>query len=180
VKKVILYIASSLDGYIAKTDGSVDWLDHNVELGEYKIDSFLTGVDSILIGRKTYVQSLGFGDWYFKNQDTYVFSKSGVAINSPRTQLVDGDLIAFVKNLKSTPGKDIWLLGGGEINRQLLEHDLIEEIMLFIQPTCLGAGIRLFGDRALDEFKHFMLEKTVPFANSSILLHYKRRDHSQV
>lgn len=175
MRKIILYIASSLDGYIAKEDGSVSWLDHEADFGEYKIDSFLEGIDSILIGRKTYVQSLGFGDWYFKNQDTYVFSRTGVAIESPRTRLVDGSPIAFINDLKSRDGKNIWLLGGGELNRQLLEHDLIDEIMLFVQPTCLGHGIGIFGERALSELRHFKLNRTASFPNGSVLLHYHRK-----
>ncbi|PWU16588.1 MAG: hypothetical protein C5B49_10390, partial [Bdellovibrio sp.] len=128
------------------------------------------------LGKSCYIQTLGFGDWYFKDHETYVFSRTGVKIESPRTRHVDGDPVAFVRTLKATRGKNIWLLGGGELNWLFLNHNLIDEIMLSVQPICLGSGIGLFGGRRTDAAINFKLAGSKPFLNGAILLHYKRGD----
>jgi len=174
MKKVILYMASSIDGFIASSDGSVDWLDTEADIGdEYAFDSFLQGVDTIIMGRKSYEQTVSFGGWAFGNQHTFVFSKSTLQAQTPNTTIVTDPSPDFINTLKEENGKDIWLFGGGTLNHYFLENDLIDEIMLFVQPVVLGTGIGLFGNKAVD-VKKFTRKKVVEFASGFNLLWYKR------
>jgi dihydrofolate reductase len=146
--KVILYIATSLDGKIARSDGSVDWLESlpNPNGLDYGYAEFLAGIGTTIMGRKTYEVVLGFGvDWPYVGLQSYVATSDQAYVTStPDTFRVSYDLAAFVGQLKSTTEKDIWLIGGGELIRYFLEKDLLDEMILTIFPTILGEGIQLF------------------------------------
>jgi len=175
MKKVVLYMATSIDGYVASNDGGVDWLETEVDLGndDYAFESFKGRVDTILMGRKSYEQTLTFGDWAFGNHNTYVFSKSAFEPSSPNTKVVTDLSVDFVNQLKSEEGKDIWLFGGGNLNHFFLENELIDEIMLFIQPVALGSGIALFGDMPAD-VKKFRKKETADLGGGFTLLWYQK------
>ena len=150
MRKTVLYMASSIDGFVASSDGSVDWIDTDVDLGdEYSFEAFLQRVDTIIMGRKSYEQTLSFGKWPVQEHRTFVFSKSKQEAQTPNTEIVTALAPDFVQSLKEEDGKDIWLFGGGSINHFLLENDLIDEIMLFVQPVVLGHGIGIFGNQPL-------------------------------
>ena len=125
MRKIKLYIATSLDGKIARPDGGLDWLpdpaDDAYKHEDYGYDELLSSVDTTLMGYKTYEVCLGFGDWAYKDQLTYVFSRNPERKMIPEAKLVTEDPVEFTRKLKQTAGKDIWLIGGGEIIRLL--HD---------------------------------------------------------
>jgi len=175
LKKIILYMASSVDGYIACPDGSVDWIDNNADLGntDYNFDSFLVSVDTIIMGRKSYEQALSFGEWPWVNHRILVFSKSGFAPQTPNTEVIDQPDIEFFKMLKAEEGKNIWLFGGGSLNHYFLENDLIDEIMLFVQPVVLGDGIGIFGNKSINPKKLSRLESK-ELGDGFTLLRYQR------
>lgn len=149
--EVILYVASSLDGYIARTDGSVDWLDEipdpgNYDAEDYGYGEFYDGVGIVLMGRITYEQVLTFDvDYPYAGKEGYVFSRTRAGEQDDYVRFVNGeDIPAFVENLKRTSEKNLWLIGGGQLVREFLKLDLIDRIELFILPVILGQGLPLF------------------------------------
>ncbi|WP_224491080.1 dihydrofolate reductase family protein [Robertkochia flava] len=149
MKKVILYIATSLDGYIADKEHRVEWLEklENPDSNDYGYKNFLSDIDTLIMGRKTYEVIKGFGtEWPYQHCRTLVVSRHPeLAIDTPNTEVFSGDLFEEVERIKNVwSDKHIWLLGGGITTRSFLEHQCIDEIMLFTAPIVLGEGIRLF------------------------------------
>lgn len=146
MKKVTLYIAASMDGFIARRDGSIDWLPQPVEGGEdYGYGGFLATVDTLLMGRKTYEQVLTFGPWPYEGKRCVVFSGSRSERDETRVEWVDCDVAAFVRELKVCTGEGvIWLVGGAEIIAACLGGDVVDEIIQTTVPVLIGDGVRLF------------------------------------
>ena len=145
MRKLLLYIATSMDGYIAKSDGSVGWLDEvpHPEGADYGYGAFYAGIATTLMGNATYQQVLGFGDFPYQGKENYVFSRSAHP-STEYVKFVQSDPAAFVRALKKQPGGDIWLVGGGQLNTLMLDAGLIDELLLFHMPVILGSGIALF------------------------------------
>lgn len=143
MRKVKLYIATSLDGKIARKNGEIDWLPP-IDGQDYGYETLLNSVDATLMGYKTYEVCLGFEEWHYKDQTTYVFSRNPAREMIPEAQLVTEDPVKFVQELKQTEGKDIWLIGGGEIIALLHDAGLIDEYILAFIPVILGEGIEMF------------------------------------
>lgn len=150
MRKVILFIAMSLDGYIADRDGKVDWLmgqDNDVETADSYAD-FEKSIDTVIMGWKTYHQvatELSPEQWVYENLQSYVLTHR----DYPSTNNITFTSIApcsLVENLKAREGKDIWICGGADIIRQLMEQNLIDIYHISVIPTILGSGIRLFSD----------------------------------
>lgn len=154
-----MFIATSLDGYIAGTYGEIDWLFDDADYG-YK--EFYASIDTMLMGNSTYKQVLTFGDFPHRDKEIFVFTKDINQKNDKNVSYISNDISTFVANLKMKTGKDIWLVGGSEINSILLSNDLIDEMIISIHPLLLGAGISLF--KGPIEIKRFKLieYKTFP------------------
>ncbi|HAS40051.1 MAG TPA: dihydrofolate reductase [Microscillaceae bacterium] len=148
MKKVKLYIAASLDGFIARKDHSLDWLDAlpNPEKTDYGYYAFYESIDTVLMGRSTYEVILGFDvDWPYPDAQTIIFSRSSeVNITTPNTRLVNEDIKTYVTKLRQEKGKDIWLAGGGQLVTSFLNEGLIDEMIVSITPVILGEGVPLF------------------------------------
>lgn len=146
--KTVLYIATSLDGFIAKPDGNLDWLTSfpPPPNGDYGYASLLHRIGTILMGRKTYEELLGFGiEWPYAGYETFVVtSNTELNINSPDTFLLPSSLSTLVNELKTTRTKDIWIVGGGQLIASLLQENLIDEMILSVIPKIIGEGIPLF------------------------------------
>lgn len=157
MKKVKLFIAMSLDGFIARPDGDLDWLhelsDEGSTDGGY-IDFYKT-IGITLMGNKTYQEVLLYGEEFpYQKTVNYVFSRNPSVIDSEFIKFVSTDAIEFTRKLKEEAGGDIWLIGGGELITQFLNHNLIDEISLFIAPVILGEGISLFGHVNQESYWH--------------------------
>lgn len=147
MRKLKLYIACSLNGKIARKDGSVDWLEEipNPEKSDYGYAGFYQSVDTTIMGFKTYKQIMDWGiDFPYKETKNYVFTRDKTHQNTAHVEFVSENHIEFVKKLKAREGKDIWLIGGGQINTMLLNAGLIDEIQVFMMPIILTEGIELF------------------------------------
>ncbi len=140
MRRLVLYIATSLDGYIARSSGEFDWLFTDQDYG---YAAFFASVDTVLVGRKTYDQALGFGEYPYKGTTGFVFSRTP-RVPDANVTFVSGDLASFVSGLKRESGKNIWLVGGGEIVAECVRHDLIDDFSVFVHPIILGDGIPLF------------------------------------
>ncbi|MEO7539602.1 MAG: dihydrofolate reductase family protein [Pyrinomonadaceae bacterium] len=144
MRKVIFGGANSLDNFFARTDNSVDWLLWSDDVTEIMKDLW-PRFDCMVMGRKTYEVSIAMGAPSHAGIDTYVFSRT---MTPGRTdngyEVVADDPGDFVRRLKQQEGKDIMVMGGGDLARTLFEADVIDEIGLNIQPVLLGSGIPLF------------------------------------
>ncbi len=169
MKKVILYIATSIDGKIARENGSVDWLEliTTQEGEDYGYAEFYNSIDTTLMGNKTFQQVLSFPvDFPYPDKNNFVFTRSKEVNISEHAEIIRKDPVEFVRALKQEEGKNIWLVGGAEINGLLLQHKLIDEIILFKMPVVIGSGISLFGEDSF--FELLKLEETKTY-NSGVV-----------
>ena len=158
MRKVILFIASSLDGYIARKDGGIDWLFSDDDYGYKK---FYSSVDTVIMGRKTYDVAKGFEKEPFAGKEVIVFSrKRDGCANDP---------VKASMQLKKKKGKNIWLVGGSQIISVLMNAGLVDEIINSVHPIIIGNGIPLF-DR-IDETS-LKLINTKRFPSGLVQLHY--------
>lgn len=171
MRKLLLYIATSIDGYIAKPDGSVDWLEAvpNPDQSDYGYAKFYASISTTLMGNATYQQVLSFGEFPYQGKKNYVFSRQSHP-STMHVKYVNQDPTTFVKSLKKQSGGDIWLVGGGQLNTLMLDAGLIDEILLFQMPVALGSGIALFpGAKMTNPMK---LSTSTSYASGVTLLHY--------
>lgn len=145
MRKVTFGGANSLDNFIARSDGAADWILWGEEAGEVMRD-YWKNIDTVLLGRKTYevVLKAGGGGDDGSGIKSYVFSRTLKAEEHPGINIVSSDAAAFVAELKRRDGKDICVMGGGELARSLFKADLIDEIGFNIHPILLGSGVPLF------------------------------------
>ena len=146
MRKVILYIATSLDGFIAEKDGGLDWLEKfpHPEGEDYGYVDLLNRIDTTLMGRNTFDFVANYdGPFPYPDTTNYVFSNRDIESILP-IEIISGDAVAFLKHLKSKRGKDIWLIGGGHLNTSFANAGLIDEIILTQIPVFLGEGIPVF------------------------------------
>lgn len=176
MKKISLFIAMSLDGYIADTKGSVDWLkgqgNDNENIDVYS--EFVKSIDTILMGWNTYrqiVTELSPKEWLYKNFTTYVITHNEQA-SSEKIRFVNINPAYLAKSLKEKSGKDIWICGGANLIQQLVNENLIDCYYITVIPTLLGAGIRLF-ENAKQEIQLRLLN--TQSYNGMIDLIYTRR-----
>jgi dihydrofolate reductase len=169
MRRVKLFIACSLDGYIARPDGGIDWLFSD---GDYGYREFCDSIDTVIMGRKTWELSLGFGDYPYPGKDAYVFSRrSGHQPGPHRVQFVSEPVAGFVQALRAQPGRDLWLVGGGELTRAFLDEQLIDDFIISVHPRVLGAGLPLFPSPARETA--LRLVRTIPFESGLVQLHYQ-------
>ena len=144
MRKVIFGVANSLDNFIARQDHAVDWLLWGKEAAAF-MSQFWKTIDTVLWGRKTYEVALkGGGVGSYGNVKNYVFSKTIKKSADDKVTIISEDAAKFVPKLKKQKGKDICVMGGGELGKSLLEADVVDEIGLNIHPVLLGSGIPLF------------------------------------
>ena len=147
MSKIKLYIACSLDGYIAREDGSIDWLTEyeNNSKTDYGYSEFYDTIGIVLMGRKTYEQVTGFGDWPYGEKKVYVFTRQKETLHHEKNvEFFSGNIKEFVLQLKKNTEKDIWLVGGSQLIKVFLEENLVQDMIIFVVPIILGSGIPLF------------------------------------
>ena len=145
--RIKLYIATSLDGFIARENGSIDWLTkyENSSETDYGYSEFYASIGTVLMGRKTYEQVLGFGDWPYGEKKGYVFTRQNEPLNREKNvEFVSGDVGEFVRQLKENTEEDIWLVGGSQLIKIFLEQNLVQDLIIFVVPIILRSGIPLF------------------------------------
>jgi dihydrofolate reductase len=148
-RKVIVHIAASADGYIARPDGDLEWLTSRpAPAGFYGMDAFMRSVDTKILGRKTYEASRRLGAKFGSKDRTVVFSREAPPSDAPSgVEFVREPIGPFVRGLRERPGKDIWLMGGGEIIASFLDERAIDEFVVSVVPVFIGEGIPLIARR---------------------------------
>ena len=146
-RNLILYIATSFDGYIATDDGDLTFLSVVEKAGEdYGYHDFVATVDTVIMGRKTYDKVLSMGyDYPHPDKKSYIITRTAKA-DKGNISFYSGDIKELVTKLKTEEGKNIYCDGGAEIVNLLLKAGLVDEFVLSIIPVMLGSGIRLFND----------------------------------
>lgn len=176
MRKTALFIAMSLDGYIAKPNDDLGFLKLVEKEGEdYGYAAFTGTIDTVIIGRRTYDYVLKeIGPSFYDNgkRDVYVITRTQ---RPPvgRTIFYKGNIPELIKKLKSGKGKNIYCDGGAEVINELLRHDLIDEFIISVVPILLGNGTRLFKDGRPEKILEFIQAKT--FDTGLAQLHYKRK-----
>ena len=172
-RKVTYGAACSLDLYIARSDFSYDWIMHTSEANEVMADYWKT-IDTILMGRKTWevAQKMGHSGVH-PGMTTYVFSRTLPRSEKAGLSIVSEDVVPFVRNLKASPGRDICMMGGGELAQPLFEAGLIDEVGLNVHPILLGSGIPMF--RVLPRQIDLERLECRPFKNGCVYVRYAVR-----
>ena len=179
-RKVTLGLAVSLDNYIARKDGGVDWLHWSKEVAAISA-RFMKTVDALLIGRKTFEVMLAAGQTSYPGARNYVFSRArrkaatlakrlGKA-RPANVEIITTEAAEFVQKLKREQGKGIDVFGGGELAKALFEADLIDEIVLNIHPIILGSGIPLFHE--MTRQLNLKLLRAKPLKNGDLVLSFR-------
>lgn len=176
MRKVTLFIAMSLDGYIADKDGGVDWLNGQEEDGENMdtYSEFIKTIDTIIMGWNTYHQvitELSPEEWVYPEQISYVITHREIP-STERIRFTSESPCDLVKRLREEEGNGIWICGGASIVRQLMETDLIDTLHISVIPTLLGDGVRLFGP--LEKEQKLRLVKTQSYNGITDLIYEKR------
>lgn len=151
MRKVTLYIAMSLDGFIADKNSSVDWLsgDGSDPNNEGSYDEFIETVDTVILGYNTYHQvttQLSPDEWVYKGKKSYVLTSKKID-SSEEIIFTNENPVVLINRLKQHDGKDIWVCGGASIINQFIANDLIDHYCITVIPTILGGGIRLFAEQ---------------------------------
>ena len=157
VRRIITHIATSADGYIARPDGDVEWLNRRPRTVDYGMRAFYGTIDTILMGRKTYDWAM---DYYRKKGQTkarfdakvanYVFSRKPPRRAAAGVQFVSGPVKAFARRLRAAPGKHVWMMGGGGLIASFLDAGEIDEFDIHVIPVLIGKGIPLVAPRHRD------------------------------
>jgi dihydrofolate reductase len=174
-RKVILGFGISIDGYIARRNGALDFLVMDKE-GEALMADFFAKIDTTVMGRKTAAvvakmrKSGEIPDT--PGMANYVISRRWKPGKREGFEVVKGSLTSFVKKLKRRPGKDIYLGGGGELARSFLQEDLVDELFIGVSPILLGDGIPGFPGKFPQ--RDFKLTECKSYSNGSVALRYER------
>jgi dihydrofolate reductase len=174
MSQIVLYIAVSLDGYIARPDGSLDWLPAPEPEGDGLPDGytqFYDSVDALVMGAATYEQVLTFGEWPYPGKPSYILSRRSLSTNRAdihiRTSLDD-----VLMEIQQQGYHRVWLVGGGKIISLFMQRGLVDEFIITVIPVILGVGIPLFAS-----VPETVLELIQAKALSSGMteLHYRRK-----
>jgi len=176
-RKIIVYLATSADGFIARSDGSVDWLDRPLPKGSHGMPAFYKSIDTILWGRKTCDMALDFqkkgvsGAAFDTKVKNYVFTRGRVLSPSPAgVEFVTEPIKAFATRLREKKGKDIWMMGGAGIIASFLDEGEIDEFRIHVIPTFIGEGIPLIAPGCRNV--QLKLISSTKFTDGVVELHY--------
>ena len=175
-RKLILYIAISLDGYIAKKDDNIDFLSIVETANEdFGYSEFLQNIDTVIWGRKTFDKVLSFGSGV-PHKDKKVFVISSTRTGKEEHAEYFNNVVDLVKSLKHQKGKDIYCDGGAEIVYELLNHRLFDRIIVSVIPHLLGDGIRLFKDKNVEQQLTF--KRSISYPSGLVQLWYETKNAS--
>jgi dihydrofolate reductase len=175
-RKIIVHIAVSADGFIARPDGSVDWLDRPELKGDHGLGAFYRSIDTILWGRKTCDMALDFqkrgiaGSEFDTSVKNYVFTHTLPVSAPPGVEFVNLPVKEFACRLRSQEGKDVWMMGGADIIGSFVDAGEIDEFVMNVIPVFIGEGIPLLAPRHRNVPLNLVASKT--FEDGVVMLHY--------
>lgn len=162
--KITYYVATSLDGFIAREDGDVSWLDEmNVDANETGLDEFFASIDGLVMGRQTYDFVFDYGSWPYEDKPTWVCTSSELESLEGANLIIANSVEEVVTGAESKGLKHLWLVGGGRLASSFLENGLITQLSISEMPVKLGSGIPLFAGHKLKDLsaeKKEIIQKT--------------------
>jgi dihydrofolate reductase len=173
--RVTLHVVSSLDGFIARKDNNVSWLEGGsvyeagVSISAEEIAAFVQGIDCYVLGSRTYEHALELG-WPYGDTPTVVVTSRERTSAKKSVEFYAGDLSALIRKRLAPRYRNIWLAGGAMLSQRFLSLGLVDEIRLTIAPVLLGNGLRLFGD--LEAEQRWNLKNVVAYKNGFVELSY--------
>lgn len=176
-RKVTLHVVSSLDGFIAKHDDSISWMDSGsvyeagASLSAEEIAAFIKTIDCYVLGSRTYEHALELG-WPYGDTPVVVVTSRKLSSAKKSVEFYSGDLKTLVETKLAPRYRNIWLVGGAILCQRFLELGLVDEIRLTIAPVLLGEGLRLFGDSGEQRWN---LRNVVAYKNGFVELAYSAR-----
>jgi dihydrofolate reductase len=178
MRKIIVHIATSADGFIAGPDDELEWLTSRTKpKGFYGINAFMKSIDTQLLGRKTYEVGRRLGGTFDPKTRTIVFSRNPPPTDvPPGVEFVQGPIGVFVSRLREQPGKDIWLMGGGELIASFVDEQVIDEFVISVVPVFIGDGIPLIARRPRNVALE--LQSVERFDDGVAQLHYRVQHHA--
>ncbi len=171
MRKLKYYVATTLDGFIAREDGTWDCF---IQEGEHITDYFesLKLFDAVIMGRKTYEVGLKVGVTNpYPTMKQYVVSRTMKVSPDENVELVSENVVEVIKNLKNEPGKDIYLCGGADLAAMLFAENLIDAVILKVHPVLIGSGIPAFKEIVRQTNLELIDSKT--FKTGVVVLHYE-------
>lgn len=172
-RKIIVNIATSADGYVARTDGSLDWLTRRpAPKGFYGLPKFSRSIDAKILGRKTFDMSVKLGASFSPDDVHYVFSRKRPPASVPAgIQFVKEPIEGFAERLRKQAGKNIWMMGGGDIIASFLDENAIDQFIISVVPVFIGEGIPLIAPRHREV--PLRLRSLKRFPDGVVQLHYE-------
>lgn len=167
-RKVIAYLAASADGYIARPDGDVEWLNRRPHKYDYGMKQFYSSIDTILLGRKTYdwavnyYRNIGKPPQFDSKVPHIVFSRKRPRNPAPGVEFVTTPVKTFMRKLRATPGKHVWMMGGGGLIASFLDAGELDEFDIHVIPTLIGKGIPIIAPRHRDIEMKLLAAKKYP------------------
>ncbi len=176
MRKIVLFIAMSLDGYIADSGGRVGWLkgqgNDSENLDVYS--EFVKDIDTILMGWNTYHQvttELSPAEWIYSDFTTYVVTHNEIS-STEQIRFINENPVCLLEKLRSEERKNIWICGGADLVRQIMYKDMIDQYYISVIPTLLGSGIRLFGN--MEKEIKLKLQRTQTYNGITDLVYIRR------
>ena len=166
-----VYIAASLDGFIADRDGGVDWLKPFDAEPDYGYDAFAETIATVVMGRATYEQVRGFAEWPYEGKRIVVLASRAVEPLASALEVRNGDLAPLATELRACAGGDVWIVGGGKAIRGFLDLGAVDTFELFVIPVLLGGGVPLVAPSP--DRTRLQLDETHAFANGVVRLRYR-------
>jgi dihydrofolate reductase len=171
-RRFIVSLAVSADGFIARLDGSVDWLDRPWPKHHYGMDEFQASIDTVLLGGRTYREAAGKGGGFGRKTKHYVFTHNPPATAPKGIEFVNEPVTQFAARLRAQPGKDVWLMGGGGLIASFVDANEVDDFILNVIPMFIGEGIPLIAPAR--RTVPLALKEARPFEDGVVRLHYSR------
>jgi dihydrofolate reductase len=178
MSEVIVYIAASLDGYIARKDDDVSWLDsYQVACEDYGYSDFMKAIGTVIMGARTYDESIKHPERMFTGVKTYVLSDKTLPVPSGASvEFYNGNLKTLIDGIKNEDNRDIFVVGGGRAVCSFLNEGLVDELVHFVVPILLKEGIPLYS--ALSKEFRLKLVETTSYKTGIVKLHYVRESNA--
>lgn len=181
--KIVLYIATSQDGFIADENGTVDWLPQTVdETGgqDYGYQEFYDSVDALAIGRKTYEQILGFGDWPYPGKHSYIFTRKPMKSSNKEIEFVSDDIQGFIQDMEKKNIRKLWIVGGSELIEAFYDQGRIDEFIITVFPPILKKGIPLKTLREAQQKGELKKLPSLDFGSGVFQEHYLKKNQTDL
>jgi dihydrofolate reductase len=177
MSKVTLYIATSLDGYIARNNGDIDWLSRvDTEQEDYGYGAFYQSVDAIVMGRSTYEAVLKFDEWPYSGKQTFVLTQRHLTSDRNDVVFLSDRVDTALFHISAQGFRHLWLVGGGVLVNAFLQHNAIDEYIISTIPIILGEGIRLFPSSSPEIALELIGSQHYP--SGLLQAHYRRKGES--